>query len=102
MDPHYFLDGIHMTKTGVWLQAWIAMIDLLPRMRERLESGAWPRTDREALKKHPGIGPIRTVEGLGSAVLPHPYHMPAIPTPRFWNEGPLALASAASTRARSQ
>ena len=29
-----------------------------------------------------GFSPMRTVEGFGSEVFPHPYHIPATPTPR--------------------
>ena len=46
------------------------------------------------------FNPIRTVDGFGSDVLPHPYHMPATPTPRRNSLAALALNSAAS-RARS-
>ena len=35
------------------------------------------------------FNPTRMVEGLGREVLPHPYHMPATPTPR--RTGPLAV-----------
>ncbi|MFT5042348.1 MAG: hypothetical protein ACI8TX_003333, partial [Hyphomicrobiaceae bacterium] len=60
--PGYFVDGIHLTEAGVRLQAWIVLAELLPRIRQRLESGMWPRPDILPLQTHPGIGPIRTVE----------------------------------------
>src|SRR5207248_816058 len=49
----------------------------------------------------PNPSTMRIVEGLGSEVLPHPYHIPATPTPR--RRGPLAfmLNSAVSLRASS-
>src|SRR5438270_3345912 len=34
--------------------------------------------------------PTRMVDGFGREVLPHPYHMPAMPTPR--RTGPVAFA----------
>jgi hypothetical protein len=50
-----FLDAIHFNKDGTRLQAWIVFGQLLPLVRERLTSGAWPRPDRVPLTAHPGF-----------------------------------------------
>src|SRR4029077_7702699 len=47
----------------------------------------------------PRFNPIRTVEGLGREVFPHPYHIPATPTPPLSAPVALELSSAASRRA---
>ena len=58
-DPDLFLDFVHMNEAGTRVQAWIVMQALLPHIRRRLESGAWPRPDREPLAAHPNLGPPR-------------------------------------------
>src|SRR6202162_5153048 len=45
------------------------------------------------------FSPIRTVDGLGREVFPHPYHIPATPTPRRRTPAAFELNSAASRRA---
>jgi hypothetical protein len=55
--PELFIDAIHVSKTGTRLQAWLAFQGLLPLVRDRLASRAWPRPDRHPLATHPNIGP---------------------------------------------
>src|SRR6185369_4127903 len=45
------------------------------------------------------LRPIRTVDGFESDVLPHPYHIPAIPTPRRRLPDAFALKRSAEARA---
>jgi hypothetical protein len=59
MDPELFVDSVHLTSDGTRVQAWLAFQALLPRVRERLDAGTWPRPDREPLAEHPGFGPLR-------------------------------------------
>jgi hypothetical protein len=59
MDPALFFDAIHLNADGTRAHAWIAFQGLLPIVRARLESGAWPRPDRVPLQEHPAIGPGR-------------------------------------------
>jgi hypothetical protein len=58
-DPALFLDAIHFNHEGTRLQAWIVFQALLPLMRDRLASGAWPRPDRVPLATHPAFGATR-------------------------------------------
>lgn len=53
--PDLFLDAIHMKSDGTRLHAWIVFLALLPDVRERIASGAWPRPDRVPLAAHPTI-----------------------------------------------
>jgi hypothetical protein len=55
MEEEWFSDAIHFTRDGMRLQAWIVFQSLLPRIRERIASGAWPRPDRAALAAHPNL-----------------------------------------------
>lgn len=58
-DPSLFFDAVHVNADGTRMQAWIVFRALIPIVRARLESGAWPRPDRVPLSKHPSIGPGR-------------------------------------------
>ena len=51
-----------------------------------------PRPDAARAARR-GFRPTRMVEGLGSEVLPQPYHMPATPAPRRSGPSPRALRS---------
>jgi hypothetical protein len=55
-EPALFLDAIHFNGDGTRVHAWIVLQALIPYIRGRLESGAWPREDRMPLVSHPGIG----------------------------------------------
>jgi hypothetical protein len=55
-DPGLFFDAVHLNVDGTRVQAWIVFRQLLPLVRARLESGAWPRPDRVPMAKHPSIG----------------------------------------------
>jgi hypothetical protein len=57
--PALFVDAVHFSDDGTRLQAWIVLNGLLPLVRERLVSGAWPRPDRSPLAAHPAFGPLR-------------------------------------------
>lgn len=54
-DVELFIDAIHFTSDGTRVQAWIVFQSLLPLVRERVSTGAWPRPDREPLAEHPNI-----------------------------------------------
>jgi hypothetical protein len=56
-DPDLFTDGVHLNHEGTKVQAWLALRALVPLVRARLESGAWPRPDRMPLAEHPNIKP---------------------------------------------
>jgi hypothetical protein len=44
-DPDLFVDAIHNTQSGVRLQAWVVLQELLPLVEKKLASGAWPKAD---------------------------------------------------------
>jgi hypothetical protein len=54
-ERQWFFDPIHFTNDGMRLQAWVVFQSLLPRIRDRIGSGAWPRPDREPLAAHPNL-----------------------------------------------
>lgn len=54
-DPDLFTDAVHLTHEGTKVHAWLAFRALVPLVRARLESGAWPRPDRMPLAEHPNI-----------------------------------------------
>jgi hypothetical protein len=56
-DTRLFLDAIHFDEDGTRVQAWIVFNGLVPSIRARLASGAWPRPDRTPLDRHPAFGP---------------------------------------------
>ena len=58
-DPRFFFDAVHLNLDGTRAHAWIVFRELLPIVRARLESGAWPRPDRMPMAKHPSIGPAQ-------------------------------------------
>lgn len=41
-DPDLFNDAIHMTQSGLRLQAWIYLQELIPVIQARIASGKWP------------------------------------------------------------
>jgi hypothetical protein len=45
-DPTLFFDAIHFNADGTRAHAWIVFRALLPLVRARIESGAWPQRDR--------------------------------------------------------
>jgi hypothetical protein len=55
MDENWFFDAIHFSNDGIRLQAWIVFQSILPRIRERVESGTWPRPDRDDASAHPNL-----------------------------------------------
>jgi hypothetical protein len=42
-DPNLFIDAIHMTEVGERLKAWIVFQQLIPTVRQEIESGRLPR-----------------------------------------------------------
>jgi hypothetical protein len=54
-DPRLFEDGIHMTRAGVRLQAWITFNGLVPIIQEQLASHKWPQANRHTLTEHPAF-----------------------------------------------
>lgn len=64
MEEEWFFDAIHFTNDGIRLQAWVVLQSILPQIRERIASGAWPRPDREAIAAHPNL------RGYGQMALP--------------------------------
>lgn len=52
-DPNLFVDAVHATYGGVRLHAWIAAQLLVPRLRERIESGRLPRPFHSDRQTHP-------------------------------------------------
>lgn len=42
-DPALFGDSIHLRQPGLRLQGWIYLQQLVPLIKQRLESGRWPR-----------------------------------------------------------
>ncbi len=41
-DPDLYVDAVHLTYTGIRLQAWIAFNQLLPTIETHLKDGSWP------------------------------------------------------------
>lgn len=66
-DPDLFSDPIHFTQEGIRMQAWGVLNAILPRVRERLGSGSWPRADRVFIRRHPGISAPRRISGCPDA-----------------------------------
>ena len=62
-----------------------------------ISTAPWNRAIRPS-----GLRPRRIVEGFDSEVLPHPYHMPATPTPRLSAPRASALYRSAADRASRQ
>jgi hypothetical protein len=58
-DPDLFFDAVHLNSDGTRVHAWIVFRALLKIVRERLQSGAWPRPDRAPLTEHPGLKPAQ-------------------------------------------
>jgi hypothetical protein len=56
-DPSLFFDAVHFNDNGTRVHAWIVFRALLPIVRERLQSGAWPRPDRVAQSQQTPITP---------------------------------------------
>jgi hypothetical protein len=55
LDPRLFDDGIHMTRAGIRLHAWIVFNGLVPIIERRLVSHEWPRAARRLLSVHPAF-----------------------------------------------
>jgi len=51
---------MHFNHEGTRLQAWVVFQALLPLVRDRLASGAWPRPDGVPLSAHPAFGGTRS------------------------------------------
>ena len=58
-DPRLFEDGIHMTRAGVRLQAWITFNGLVPIIQAQLASHTWPQPNRRTLTVHPAFSEER-------------------------------------------
>jgi hypothetical protein len=58
-DPDLFSDAFHLNSDGTRAHAWIVFRALVPLVRARIASGAWPRPDRIPLVDHPNIGAAR-------------------------------------------
>ena len=56
-NPDLFIDAIHFTDEGIRLQAWIVFQELIPIIRQKIESGKLPRPDQEYINEHPCIRP---------------------------------------------
>jgi hypothetical protein len=54
-DPRLFGDAIHMTRAGIYLQAWIVFNGLVPVIERRLATHEWPRSARHLLSAHPAF-----------------------------------------------
>jgi hypothetical protein len=54
-DVLVFDDAIHLTRAGIYLQAWIVFNGLVPAIERRLASGSLPRPARMALSSHPAF-----------------------------------------------
>src|SRR6185503_7358374 len=63
LEPELFIDSIHFTQEGTRVQAWAVLNGILPRIRQRIAAGAWPRPDRVPMRDHPGIAPPRRISG---------------------------------------
>ena len=48
-DPRLFYDAIHMSATGIRVQAWIMFQHLVPMAEERMKSGRWPSRQKVML-----------------------------------------------------
>lgn len=59
LDSDLFFDAVHLNEDGTRLHAWIVFQSLLPLVRERLASGAWPRPDQWPQQEHPCLTPAR-------------------------------------------
>ncbi len=59
LDPDFFIDAVHMTYAGVRLKAWLAFLELLPILEERLAKGALPRADLGDATDQPGPPSVR-------------------------------------------
>ena len=42
-NPIFFRDGIHKTLEGIRLHGWIAFLEILPYVKDRLARGIWPQ-----------------------------------------------------------
>jgi hypothetical protein len=62
-DPDLFIDAVHFNREGIRVQAWSVLNGILPRVREHLAEGVWPRPDRMPMRRHPGIEPPRRIAG---------------------------------------
>ncbi len=61
-DPNLFSDGIHNTPAGVKLRAWIALLQLVPLIEQRLANGQWPKPVPDMPDMHPAFAkPPRTI-----------------------------------------
>jgi hypothetical protein len=58
-DPDLFFDAVHLNADGTRLHAWLVFRALVPIVRSRIASGAWPRPDRVPQVDHPAIAPGR-------------------------------------------
>lgn len=54
-EPDLFNDGVHMYNPGVKLRAWITFLELLPIIRNKIESGELPRSSGVTLETHPEL-----------------------------------------------
>lgn len=52
-DPDLFTDGVHLQEPTVRLKAWSTFIHLLPVVKQKIESGRWPKQRTELLEGHP-------------------------------------------------
>jgi hypothetical protein len=66
LEPELFIDSIHFTQEGTRVQAWAVLNGILPRIRQRIAAGAWPRPDRVPMRDHPGIAPPRRISGCAA------------------------------------
>jgi len=54
-DPDLFSDPIHLSYTGLRLQAWIYLQQLMPIIEQRLSEHRWPRPAALAPATHPAF-----------------------------------------------
>lgn len=52
-DPALFGDAIHLRQEGLRLQAWIYLQQLVPLVKQRIESGLWPRRPSPPPRRNP-------------------------------------------------
>lgn len=55
LAPDVFFDGVHLKQEGMRLQAWLVFQQLLPLVRQRLDSGEWPRPSTATADAHPQL-----------------------------------------------
>ena len=53
LDTDFFIDGVHMRESAVPLRAWITFLELLPIIKQKIDSGQLPALVDTTLKENP-------------------------------------------------